>query len=175
MNWLKRLFGQSTTQSTDVRCEEPDDYEARLASRVKAFSSLLTPSDFANVGITGTSDPHANMDGLNNAYMTYTGTSGYMGGVELDVFVCEGDADEVFGTVNAESTGGADVEISELDGVQAVMCTVDRVKGSGKGAIINAKRGDLVFCLSIPDSTTVAKQLSELAALVVERFENLDL
>lgn len=171
MDWLKRTFGWSISRPSSIKPE----LQENEAERLKAFASLLTTEDFTNASVPGTNAPSANMQDPNSVYLVYAGKSGATGGVELDVFICKSGAASVFETVNAESQDKTDAKISEFGGVKAVMHKGNIVGDSGKFAGLNVMNDDLVFCLAIPDSPNATKQLTQLALLVLERFENLKL
>ena len=124
--------------------------------------SLLAPSDFADAGITGASDPSDNPDGTGH-YCVYAGTSGATGGIEFDVFPHDAvsDAQATYQTVIGEGPEGQPAAGASFD--ESSYAVADKV------GFLAVRQGPLVFALAAPDDPATEGQLVTLAKLVVER------
>lgn len=136
---------------------------------------VLTPADFARVGILGAAAPTVNVqDGGQSSYCSYTRKSGAMGGVELDVFDPAGtspaDVQATFTTTLGDLQGR--VTPATVRGADEARMGLAVTSGGGPFAAISVRRGNLVFSLSIPSGPRAASQLTELSELVLRRVHH---
>jgi hypothetical protein len=126
---------------------------------------LLTAADWSQFGYVTAAQPTINSDGPGSAYCVYAGTSGASGGLELDAFVAETDADaeETFNTIIGEGQPSDEVALPGAD--QAV---IQAAPDGDYGAIV-VRNGRLTFTISLPTSEETETQLTTLAAAVLSR------
>lgn len=130
-------------------------------------AALLTPDDFARVGVAGAGTPTANIAEPDSAFLVYAGKSGGKGGIELDVFVSD-DPESTFATVIGETPVPGRPALG-VPAEQSLLFTgIDNNRG-GKFAAILVRESRLVFCISLPNSRNAETQLTRLAKVVLER------
>jgi hypothetical protein len=138
-----------------------------------AAMCVLTPAEFHGVGASAASKPSANVeDGGASVYCVYAGKSAATGGIELDVFNPAGasvaDARETLRNAIAEGTGGLQPLL--VAGADEAQWSAATRSGGPAFATIAVRRGTLVFVLGIPTSANAQAQLTQLAAIVLQRL-----
>jgi hypothetical protein len=130
-------------------------------------ADLLTPDDFARVGVPGAGTPTVNIAERDSAFLVYAGRSGGTGGIELDLFVSD-HPESTFATASTVASR-LGRPAPGLPAEEALVTTgMDNSRG-GKFAAILVREGRLIFAISLPDSPNAESQLSALARIVLER------
>ena len=135
---------------------------------------LLTPADWAAVGVSDASGPTENNDPPDAYFCVYKGKSSATGGYELDVFISPNASDaastfpEMFGEY--PSTSIEDVSVPGADRARIHLPTAE---GGEDPALIGVQSGRLTFGIGMGSSVADAAQnevrLKQLAALVLAR------
>lgn len=152
----------------------PGASAAQLIARGSgAAMCALTRADFAAVGLHVNARPDANVqDGGQSAYCVYSGRSGAMGGVELDVFWPAGGS--AAAAVQTEETVlGEDSAAYQPAGIAGVLdsrIAMSIVAGGPRFAAIVVRRGDLVFTISLPAGPPARTRLLRLSRIVLARL-----
>jgi len=139
-----------------------------------ATMCALTPADFHGLGVGAASKPSANVqdDGA-SVYCVYAGKSSATGGIELDVFNPAGasvaDAKETLRIAIGEGTAGLTPII--LAGADEAQWSAATTSGGPAFAALAVRRGTLVFVLGVPAGANAEIQLKQLAAIVLQRFQ----
>ena len=139
-------------------------------SGLAQIGNILTPADFAAVGVSGTGTPTVNHSGNAGYYIVYAKLSAADGGVELDIFPFATPADALldFGDISANTLDSAGV--AQIGADQAGFY-VDQA-GNQTGLSydeIRVLKGKVWFNLDVPSNPNSRQQLNTLAALVVAR------
>jgi hypothetical protein len=138
-----------------------------------AAMCALTPADFHGVGVSDASKASANVqDGGASVYCVYAGKSSATGGIELDVFNPAGasvaEAKETLRFAIGEGTAG--LTPITLAGADEAQWSAATTSGGPAFAALAVRRGTLVFVLGIPAGANARMQLTQLAAIVLQRF-----
>ncbi|HEY8209299.1 MAG TPA: hypothetical protein VIG99_17545 [Myxococcaceae bacterium] len=110
----------------------------------------------------------ANVPEPTSAYCVYAGKSGATGGIELDLFDAAGDVKGTWETILGEM---APPKPAGLPGTDESVIDLEAVSGGPKFAVLVARRGNLVFSLSLPAGPKAKDQLFSLAKLVLARVK----
>jgi hypothetical protein len=124
--------------------------------------SLVSPTDFATVGVDGAGAP-TDAPEASTHYCVYSGTSGATGGIEFDVFP-EADIDAAkatYQTVIGEGSSGAPPTGGTFDEASFAI--------DGDTAYLAVRQGRLVFALAVPNDINTEAGLVALANLIIER------
>jgi len=138
-----------------------------------AAMCALTPADFHGIGVSNAAKPSANVqDGGASVYCVYAGKSSATGGVELDVFYPAGgsvaDARETLRFAIGEGTSG--LKSIRIAGADEAQWSAATESGGPAFAVLAVRRGMLVFVLGIPTSANAQAQLTQLGAILLQRF-----
>jgi hypothetical protein len=125
--------------------------------------ALLDADDWGQFGYVTAASPSINSDGPGSAYCVYAGTSGASGGLELDAFAHETEADSeaTFETMTAESPGATPID---LVGADAALIT----KGDDYAFIV-VRIGRFAFTIALPAEDDAEQRLTTLANRVIDQ------
>lgn len=129
-----------------------------------AFRAVLGVSDLRWIGLQPTLDePEISVEEGNGVSATWTSESAAQGGIELGLFsAAKGDPAAVLQTI-IKGGDGTPKEAQIADADEAFEAATDDY------AWLAARRGPLVFALSIPSSPRASQQLGYLGGLILHR------
>lgn len=171
MNWWNKLWGREAPASVQPQPASPRQVKKSVAESLglngEAVARILTPEDFAAIGIAGAKAPSVNDSERDSFYLVYAGRSGATGGIEFDIFFSN-HPDVVFATVLGETGGsGQPVPLESAD--KAILSIGLPNSRGGKASGIAVLKGSIIFCIAIPDSPQAQAQLLALSRLVLDR------
>jgi len=128
--------------------------------------ALLSPADFATLGVDGAGNPRVTTD-ESGTFCVYAGTPGATGGIELDFFANpdEATAKETYATAIGEAPQRSAPAGSPFDDAS--------IDNDGEVIYLTARQGRLVLALAAPNDMNVDISLVELAKLAFERAADL--
>jgi hypothetical protein len=131
-----------------------------------AFKAVLNVSELRWIGLQPTlEEPEVNVEPGNGVAASWTSDSGAEGGIELDLYsAADGDPATILNTVVKEGEGDGPPVAAQLAGADESY----EAKGD-RFAWIAARRGPLVFALSIPTGARASEQLAYLGGLILHR------
>jgi hypothetical protein len=136
------------------------------------LAALLSPDDFAAVGVPGAGIPTVNSSGPGEAYVVYQGLSAGAGGIEMDVFVLPSAGDAA---ALVPDPGLYALDEAAKRGIGAERATFIGESSTNDGTstydAIRAQKGRVVVDIGIPTTETSRDQLIALARLVIERSQ----
>ena len=130
---------------------------------------LLTPADWAAVGLTTAGPPTIDTDGPGSAYCVYGGTTGGADSLELDVFATASIADATL-TLETIKQSIPDLQVVGVRGAQDAVINASIDDSFG---VILVRAGRLALTVTAPTSNSITDQLTALATLVLERASGL--
>jgi hypothetical protein len=142
-----------------------------------AMCGALTPADFTAAGIAGTAKPQANVLHPTAAYCVFSGSSGEMGGVELDVFYWAGmnettvkEHEQTLLAQTGGNIGAGSYKKIQMNGVDSAYLGSALARNGPPFAGILVQRSALILIISIPPGPRAADQLMKLATVALQRF-----
>jgi hypothetical protein len=142
-----------------------------------AMCGALTPADFTAAGIQGTAKPQANVLHPTAAYCVFSGTSGEMGGVELDVFYWAGmneatvkQHEQTLLAQTGGNVGAGSYKKIQMNGVDSAYFGTALARNGPPFASILVQRAALIIIISAPPGPRASDQLTRLATVALQRF-----
>jgi hypothetical protein len=126
---------------------------------------LLTPEDWASVGLRKASEPQVDYGEAGSAFCIYEGSSGGTGGLELDAYCCRSEAGTRDSFVSMKE-GMAEPRAVSLAGCEE--CVIDPDVNGTFGALAG-RSGTFAFGIALPASRQSERQLTTLANIVLTR------
>lgn len=129
-----------------------------------AFKAVLGVSEFRWIGLPPTHDePEVNVEDGNGVFASWTADTEEQGTIELDIFsAARGDPARVLANIVKEGEGTP--KLIQFSGAD------EAYEAQSDGyAWLAARRGALVFVLSIPSGPRASQQLGYLGGLVLHR------
>jgi hypothetical protein len=125
--------------------------------------AVVTAQDLRNLGLQPEWTEPQVKDGDGRLWISYTRTPGADGGIEIGIWEAGPDAEDIFMLEQLEL--GAFTKVS-LSGVADAGVNV---KGKGPAAALIFRRGPSVVVIRIPRGPDATRQLTALAALLIQR------
>lgn len=149
-----------------------------VVARGDDLCKLLGPGDLTAAGVSGAGGPTENNQPPDAYYCVYRGASSATGGIELDVFLSdtEADAHDVFPDMFGEYLA-ANVKTVSVSGADEARIVLPSAEGSTDPALIGVRKGKLTFGLGVgtpfKDADQAAAQIQQLAGLILQRAGSL--
>jgi hypothetical protein len=135
------------------------------------LAALLTPDDFAALGVEGAGPPSYDASGSPGAvYAVYAGRSGADGGIEVDIFA-DGRAEDAAALVQEVALFALDPAEKASTGAERANLNTEQPTNDGTSTYdtLWVQKGRLAAAISIPTSGRSHAQLVALATTLLAR------